>query len=536
MGPKIYLFFISGAKKGRIEFSEADIIRIGRQPYCEVQLDAYQDIPASGNHAQIVWEGQNRFSLIDSGSTWGTWKNDVRIMGRVPIQTGDVITLGQDDRGRMGPQLRFYLDADVLRCPSCSGPVYKRHFRCPTCQRKFCLRCIDFGSKTCKPCGAAAPARAAPAIGGMPPPAPPPHKRTAVMPGAGGFGGGPGGGAADGAAAAAFCSICCDFARGPTFACPSCTHTFCVEHRHGPVCPSCAGVAPAAAFGGGVGGVSEPELAVPGIELGQGPRPAGDFQPPADLFQPPYPPPGPGAPIPPSGRLSRPDPSSGLAQPLPATGYRPAYDESDLDSGSGFGQAGPPPSTGTHRRPGPGTDAHRRPASGAPGTGVHPRPGSDSGPDPFFSGSNIEAQRPPTIPCERCAAPLSPRDFFVCEQCNQRMCGKHQATGAGEACDRCAGQASASSGASPALPQHPPGLDVDREAPTIVDGQPSPPRRDLLETADAEDPPAPPPLFDSDEGRPRRPTSLSGVQFECPSCDSPITPDSTRCPNCHLTL
>ena len=159
---KVYFFFISGAKKGKIEAASPanGVIRIGRQPYCEVQLDPYADIPASGNHARVVREGPG-WALVDSGSSWGTWKNDQRVNGPVPLTTGDVITCGQDDRGRQGPQIRFYLDTDILRCPGCEGPVYKRHFKCPTCKHKFCLRCIDFRTKTCKLCGSAGAAQPA---------------------------------------------------------------------------------------------------------------------------------------------------------------------------------------------------------------------------------------------------------------------------------------------------------------------------------------------------------------------------------------
>jgi len=51
------------AKKGKIEASDARIIRIGRQPYCEVTLDPYQDIPASGEHARIVCQPDGTFTL-----------------------------------------------------------------------------------------------------------------------------------------------------------------------------------------------------------------------------------------------------------------------------------------------------------------------------------------------------------------------------------------------------------------------------------------------------------------------------------------
>lgn len=151
--PKVYLFFLSGVKKGKIEAAEGRLIRIGRQPYCEIQLDPYQDIPASGVHAQIVCEPNGTFFLADCNSSWGTFKNDARVTGPVPVTTGDVITCGVDDSGHTGPRIKFYQEKDILRCPCCSGPVYKRHFKCPRCSSKYCLRCIDFQRKVCQPCG-----------------------------------------------------------------------------------------------------------------------------------------------------------------------------------------------------------------------------------------------------------------------------------------------------------------------------------------------------------------------------------------------
>jgi len=42
---------------------------------------------------------------------------------------------------------------------------------------------------------------------------------------------------------------------------------------------------------------------------------------------------------------------------------------------------------------------------------------------------------PPTVPCERCQAPLGPRGFFLCPACRLRLCESHRS---GERCDRCA--------------------------------------------------------------------------------------------------
>ena len=109
--PKVYLFFLTGAKKGKIEASDARIVRIGRQPYCEVQLDAYQDIPASGEHAasqervhvqleEQVAEGASRHRPEARPSTKGL----VGIVGR---HSADVRTRNRIKRHREHSQNAF---------------------------------------------------------------------------------------------------------------------------------------------------------------------------------------------------------------------------------------------------------------------------------------------------------------------------------------------------------------------------------------------------------------------------------------------
>jgi hypothetical protein len=310
---KVYFFFLSGAKKGKIEAAPIDApVRIGRQHDCQIQLDPYEDIPASGDHAQITVGLDGSFYLEDRGSSWGTFKNDVPVVGKVSITTGDVITLGHDDTGKVGPKIKFYLEKDVLRCPACEGPVYKRHFKCPVCARKYCLRCIDFKSKTCQPCGKdVVPAKppkkpGAPAlpadsgfevveddddVGEAKRPArvvvsgkdkqrfiraqekekgKPDEKKKSVKKTKDAMPVDPGVIAEPVDLDAPFCAICCEFADAPVFTCPACRQTVCTTHKRGAVCPPCAGVNVAAAAD--VTRASEPELAVPDLDDDEAPR------------------------------------------------------------------------------------------------------------------------------------------------------------------------------------------------------------------------------------------------------------------------
>ena len=473
MGPlRVYFFFISGAKKGRIEAVEADVIRIGRQHYCELQLDPYADIPASGDHARVVREGLERWALIDSGSTWGTWKNDVRVMGKVPLLTGDVITCGHDDRGRAGPRIRFYQDKDIMRCPCCEGPVYKRHFRCPTCGRKYCLQCIDFRTQTCKPCGTRPPAIRPVA----PPFAPLGVPQGRLM---------PPGGELDGP----YCNLCNDSVRVPIFTCGGCRRTYCVDHRQASgSCPICAGAGQVLEeWGRG----SEPELQVPD--------------------------PNPFAPggVTPFGLPVTPTP------PPPPSPFASA----------------PPTSTGTRREPWPDTRSMQRPAQrGGFETAEGEGELSDLG--------ALDARRPPTIPCERCQAPLAMRDFFVCGMCRGRLCSRHRAPSQPEMCDLCS-----SGGALPAIQPAARGPgDPGPELLSTAGDADATRRRDWRNTDYARDTTAdtqaPRHLAETQagpdgEGLPAPPADvldLSGVQFECPYCDTPIKTPSRTCPSCKREL
>ncbi|MBL4850328.1 MAG: FHA domain-containing protein, partial [Planctomycetes bacterium] len=165
---------------------------MGRQPYCEVPLDPYLDIPASGEHAQVICEPSGGFTLHDTASSWGTYKNEQRVSAPVQITTGDVITFGRDDRGNVGPQVKFYLARDILRCRVCEGPVYKRHFKCTGCHQKVCLRCVVVQRRLCKACVLTVPGAGVAASGSgrlpqqapgslfgpAPPPPPPPPPAT----------------------------------------------------------------------------------------------------------------------------------------------------------------------------------------------------------------------------------------------------------------------------------------------------------------------------------------------------------------------
>lgn len=515
-----YFFFLSGAKKGRIEPARPSgrVIRVGRQPYCEVPLDPYLDIPASGEHAQVVCEPTGGFTLHDAGSSWGTYKNEQRVSAPVQITTGDVITFGRDDRGNVGPQVKFYLARDILRCRVCEGPVYKRHFKCTGCQQKVCLRCVVVQRRLCKACvltvpsggGAVAtsgsgsgsgriPRQAIPPLGPPPtagsslfgpppavtPPGMAPIRKTRVMPArheipssnevpvAGSGFDAPQGRAQGGGVSGS------GFSGGSPFPPPSqpSTNSF----KRLPPMPQAPPPAPAAQRARGDllysldvadPSATEPELKVPDLDgLEAMPQPAQRPQPPQPI-QPPRPP----------------------VAPRPTT--RPV-----------------PP----------------RPSQRFPNRGESEE-------------SKFDVQRPAAVPCDRCAKPLNTRDFFSCVQCSGRLCPSHRATA--ERCDRCAAPPPAApqplgAPSAPAPFAPPPGAALS-EIPPTVRGH----RDDLDDTmADVDDRPAwgrPP--EDSGDDLARRPPGqatdhgLAGMRFECPYCEHPLPSHARRCDSCQRDL
>ena len=512
-----YFFFMSGAKKGKIEPARPTgrIIRLGRQPYCELALDPYQDIPASGEHCQVIVEPQGGFTLRDAGSSWGTWKNEIRIAGPVPITTGDVITLGRDDQGRVGPQLKFYLARDILRCRVCEGPVYKRHFKCPGCEQKVCLRCVVVERRLCKACvltvgvpsGVAgrAPGPTAPAPGPAAPVTasgwnattppqgtrrPPPHKQTAIMPGA-------------------HQPIPSSGANPSLPVQPSAGSAF------GGRPPSTDGFSRAQVHGGGLGAGGS----------GAGGSGAG---------------------------------GSGAGQREPSSGARPPLPPSPPTKGDfkAFTLDAKDPSASEPELKVP--DLGDIDAPGGPATPLgQPK---DAG------GTGFDIRRPAAIPCERCASPLNALDFFICERCNKRLCPGHRNSPSDGVCNQC--QAPRPSGRiapPPPMPSPMPGP-APGAVPATMRMQ-RPPQQSLVETLDDSGPtpnwssPAQPPRPPSAPQVPRPPTQefvetaddedddlarpapgsaeqpgLSAMRFECPYCERAVPQHASMCSHCGKDL
>ena len=81
---------------------------MGRDPSCDVQFDADKDDLVSRSHAVIEWEEDDptELTLSDLLSSNGTFLNDERVHGAVPLSSGDNVRLGST-----GPSMIVELEA-----------------------------------------------------------------------------------------------------------------------------------------------------------------------------------------------------------------------------------------------------------------------------------------------------------------------------------------------------------------------------------------------------------------------------------------
>jgi hypothetical protein len=591
--PQIFFFFLSGSKKGKIESSDAQVTRIGRQPYCEIKLDPQQDIPASGDHCHVIREADGYY-LLDSGSTFGTFLNGQQVQGRSKLSTGDVIDLGKDAaQGREGPRLKFYLETDVRKCPCCSGPVYKRHFRCPSCNKKTCLRCIDFAKKICLTCATAPAAKASAGFDVVDDDVEAKRPAKVIISGkdAARVKEATKKNAERSAAAAAekvaekseaptqeapakspssldldvpFCLICQDIMDGEAFLCPACDRRVCASHRQGKVCQPCAGVKPAAPSDSGSGKktriaerVQLPSPLVPpsaddvedSVQLAELP-PTTFAKRKAAASPPPKPVPVPRT----TDGEDAPPPTMRFRAPPPPPGAAPAPLARTSD-----GEEATPPTMRFRPPPPPGAPGSVPPAALPPSrsAGAPPR----SAPPPVRTG---------IASCARCHGPLG-AGTFCCRACRRILCFAHVAVD--DCCEDCylagrdrstAPRAGVPSTQAPQprpgpfggpgqIQERPPGYKTAALPATDL-GAPLPPPFDpdrgatiaeiealdmmpLLDTEKDEDA-----ALDDDLARPPpgsseiEPGDLRGLSFVCPHCDAPLDAAARACPRCRKVL
>lgn len=99
---RIIVKFLSGGRAGHTEVypvTRFSSLYLGRDPKCDVRVDAERDAMVSRSHAVIEWvdhedEGWRQYTLTDLLSSNGTYLNGQRVHGTVDLNSGDHIRLG----------------------------------------------------------------------------------------------------------------------------------------------------------------------------------------------------------------------------------------------------------------------------------------------------------------------------------------------------------------------------------------------------------------------------------------------------------
>jgi hypothetical protein len=91
MTAQYQLVMHSGPTPGKTFALEGDVLTIGREAGNTIVIN---DAEVSRKHAQLVYQG-GKFIVTDIGSTNGTFVNGQRVTGQHVLQSGEIISLGE---------------------------------------------------------------------------------------------------------------------------------------------------------------------------------------------------------------------------------------------------------------------------------------------------------------------------------------------------------------------------------------------------------------------------------------------------------
>ena len=89
-----------GVRKGDVDSFEQAVITIGRSDDSNLRFDTHKERSVSAHHAVVRYQN-NRFELVDTRSTNGTYVNGRRVE-RVQLEDGDLVRFGA-----LGPEIRI---------------------------------------------------------------------------------------------------------------------------------------------------------------------------------------------------------------------------------------------------------------------------------------------------------------------------------------------------------------------------------------------------------------------------------------------
>ena len=106
---RVVIDHLAGARRGqRQEFPARERVRFGRHPECEVSFDAHRDIDASSRHAELRPHETTSWTLVDLGSSNGTYVEGHRITESV-VARGAPVSI---EFGPGGPRVRLFVGDD----------------------------------------------------------------------------------------------------------------------------------------------------------------------------------------------------------------------------------------------------------------------------------------------------------------------------------------------------------------------------------------------------------------------------------------
>ena len=102
----------AGERVGQAVTVDKTYLTIGRHAAADLRFEAYYEVPISARHAAIV-SREGGYVVRDLGSAAGTFLNGQRVIGDVPLESGDIIELG---RGGPATQVTF-MPVAINRAP-----------------------------------------------------------------------------------------------------------------------------------------------------------------------------------------------------------------------------------------------------------------------------------------------------------------------------------------------------------------------------------------------------------------------------------